>query len=141
MRVLDTNLILAVRCSNCGKIKFHNISTFKLPVNIKLNLYCDCGYNEMNVTLKDNKTILADVPCLACDINHTYSYSLKDILRRKVTVICCSETELELCFMGAERDVKNIVSKYQEDISLLLGELGLFQDEGADIKKNTIYRK
>lgn len=138
MKVLDTNLVLAVRCSNCGRIKFHNISTFKLPLNTKLDLHCGCGYNEIAITLKDNKIILADIPCLACDINHTYIYNLKDILKRKVTIISCNETGLELCFMGMEKDVKDVVSKYQEDINLLLGELGLLQGTGEDIRKGII---
>lgn len=140
MKLLDTNLILAIRCPGCGKIKFHNISTFRLPPDVKVDLYCDCGNMEMSMTLKDNRMMLLDMPCIACDIDHTYRYSLKDILRRKVTIICCKDTGLELCFMGAEKDVKDIVLRYQEDINTLLGELGQMLDVGEDVLNSLMHR-
>lgn len=139
MNLFDTNLVLAVRCSNCGKISFHDISMFRLPLNHKTCLYCDCGSIEAAVSLKDNRTMMVDMPCLACDIKHTYIYSINDVLKRKVTVICCNETGLELCFMGRERDVRNVVSRYQEDLDLLLGELGFVADD--DIFKGRTNRK
>lgn len=124
MNFYDTNLVLAVRCANCGKIKFHNLSIFKLAQEGKINLKCDCGNNELGIKLNKNKKLLIDVPCLACDIIHTYIYELKDILKRRVSVICCNETDFELCFIGREKDVKDIVFRYQEDLNILLGELG-----------------
>lgn len=133
MELFDTNLILAVRCPECGKIKFHNISTFKLHSNTKTEFFCDCGSIEMTLSLKDNKAILVDIPCIACDISHTYMYNLKDILRRRVTVVCCRDTGLELCFIGSEKDVRDVVLKYQEDINILLGELGQMLDVEEDV--------
>lgn len=133
MKLLDTNLIIAVRCPNCGKIKFHSISVFKLPPNTRLGLFCDCGIAEMTLKLNDNKTVLMDIPCIACDINHTYTYGLKEILRRKVIILCCIDTGLELMFMGSEKDVKNVVAKYKEDINTLLGELGEMLDIEDDV--------
>lgn len=124
MNVYDTNLVLAIRCSNCGKIKFHSISVFRFPLNEEIKLYCDCGNDEICIKLKDNKKLVIDIPCLACDVSHTYIYDLRDILRRRVSIICCSDTGFELCFMGRDSDVRNIVSRYQEDLNLLLGELG-----------------
>lgn len=129
--VLDTNLTFAVRCNNCGKIGFHSISAFELPLNTNMDFYCECGSVEMTVTLSGNRGIAVKIPCLACDINHTYKYSFKNILGKRLTVVCCTETGLELCFLGNQKDVKDIVSKYQEDLHQLLGELGLF--EGLDI--------
>lgn len=128
MGVLDTNFVFAVRCANCGRIKFHSISTFDFVVNNKLKLYCDCGEAELTVSLKDNRTIFIEIPCLACDSVHTYRYNLKDLLRRRVTVICCSETDFELCFLGKNQDVKDIVYKYQEDLHELMDKLGLMCD-------------
>lgn len=128
MKVLDTNLLFAVRCANCGRIKFHSISTFDFMVSNKIELHCDCGCTELTVCLKDNRTIFVEIPCIACDSVHTYRYNLKDILRRRVTVICCSETDFELCFLGKDKDIKDIVYKYQEDINELMNELGLMKD-------------
>jgi len=125
MNVMDTNLMLAIRCANCGKISFHNISMFKLPANNELNFCCDCGKEEITITLKNNKFIILDVPCLACDINHSYKYKLRDVFKRRLTVVCCNETGLELCFLGKRDDVIDTVSKYQENLNTLLGELGL----------------
>jgi hypothetical protein len=79
------------------------------------------------MTLKDNKSMVLNIPCVACDIVHTYRYSLKDILGRDVTIVCCDDTEFELCFLGKFEDTRNIVYKCQEGINQLLGELGLSQ--------------
>lgn len=133
MNLLDTNLTMAVRCGNCGRIKFHRVSMFQLPKNCNSDFYCECGSQEMTVCLRDRNSIIMKIPCLACDISHTYKYSLKGIMRKRLTIICCSETGLEICFLGRDNDVKDIVSKYQEDLNLLLGELGLLQDPVNDI--------
>jgi hypothetical protein len=133
LRLLDTNLIVAIRCPDCGKIKFHSISMFKLPSNARVDLFCDCGSTEMTIIIKDNKAVLVDIPCIACEINHTYTYSLKDILRRKVIIVCCTDTGLELCFMGSEKDVRDVVVRYQEDINTLLGELGEMLEVGDEV--------
>ena len=138
MKILDTNLTFAIRCANCGKIKFHNISTFQFLVNNKIDFYCDCNSLEMSIAMKDNKSILIDLPCLACDINHAYKYRLMDIFRKRVTIICCSATGFELCFLGHERDIKDIVYKYQENVNELLGELGLFSGIEDDLIKRII---
>jgi len=132
--VLDTCLTFAVRCNNCGKIGFHSISAFELPLNTGMDFCCECGNVEMTVTLNDKKGIVVKIPCLACDIDHTYRYSLKNILSKRLTVVCCTETGLELCFLGNRKDVKDMVSKYQEDLKLLLGELGLFESLDKDNK-------
>jgi hypothetical protein len=128
MKILDTNLTFAVRCANCGRIKFHNISMFELLAGSSQELNCDCGSVELTAAFKDNKTIVVDIPCVACDTVHTYRYNMKDILRRKVTVICCIETGFELCFLGVAGDVKDMVYKYQKDLDQLMGELGLAHD-------------
>lgn len=140
MDTLDTNILIAIKCPNCGRMNFHNISLFKLFHSLKSDLCCSCGKREASVSLKDNKTMIIDISCLVCGVNHTYIYSLKDLLKRKVTVICCDDTGFELCFMGREKDVRNLVSKYQENLYLLLGELG-FITEGDDFIKGKTNRK
>lgn len=127
MPLLDTNLLFAVRCANCGKITLHNVSIFKLLQQEKTELCCECSFTEASVTLKNNRCIHLDIPCLACEVKHTYKYSINNLLKRKVTVICCSDTELELCFLGKTEDVKYTVYKYQQGINELLNELGLYQ--------------
>lgn len=133
MGLLDTNLILAVRCPECGKINFHNVSTFKLLSDACLELNCECGCVEVTIALKDNKLVFIELPCISCDANHTYIYNLKNLLRRKVTIICCTDSGLELCFMGSEKDVRNVVQRYQEDIDALLGELSQMLDVEEDV--------
>lgn len=125
MKVFDTNLTFAVRCGDCGRIKFHRISTFQILSSNESVFYCNCGSREMAVALKGRKTIIVDIPCLACDTDHTYKYNLKSIMKKKLTIICCDETGLELCFLGSNKDVQDMVFKYQEDLNMLMGELGM----------------
>ena len=125
MKVLDTNLVFAVRCRDCGKIIFHSLSIFQLHENSRMEFHCECGNLDMIVQIKNKRNILVEMPCLACDMYHNYKYSFKDIFRRRLTTICCPETGLELCFLGMEKDVRDIVDKYQEDINRLLVDLGL----------------
>jgi len=125
MNILDGNLSLAVRCPNCGEIGFHNINVFELPLNSNRDFLCQCKCKQLTLKLKNRKDLIVNIPCLACDMIHTYRYTLKDILKKRFTVICCNETGLELCFLGREKDVKDVVSRYQENLNLLLEELGL----------------
>lgn len=140
MIVLDTNLVFAVRCANCGRIKFHSISTFELLPDSRRDFCCECGKTELTASLTGHRTLTVQIPCIACDENHTYKYSINDILRKRISIICCSETGLELCFLGREKDVRETVIKYQEDLNMLLGELGLFQDAEDDVLKNIFKR-
>lgn len=131
MRVFDTNLMIAVRCADCGRIKFHSISVFDLLANKRMDFYCSCKAMELSVWLKDNKTIILRIPCVACDSVHTYRYSLKEVFKKSVTVVYCDSMDFELCFLGKSEDVEDIVYRYQEGINELLGELGLSNDDGS----------
>lgn len=131
MKVFDTNIMIAVRCAYCGRIKFHSISIFDLLANRRMDFYCSCKAVELSVWLKDNRTIILRIPCVACGSVHTYRYSLKEILKKNVTVVYCDSTDFELCFLGKSEDVKNMVRRYQDGISELLGELGLSNDDGS----------
>lgn len=125
MKLYDTNITFAVRCASCGRIKFYGISIFELLQNKSKDIICQCGSPEMTITIKNNKEIIVNIPCIACDTDHTYKYKLKKILKNKLTVVCCGETGLELCFFGNGKDVRDVVSKYEQDLCLLMDELGL----------------
>ena len=140
MEIIDTNLTLAVRCRECGRIKFHKISLFELSLNNPVEFNCTCGNVEALIHVKKNKNIMIDIPCIACDNTHTFKYSLQDVIKRKVSVICCAETGFELCFLGWEEEVKRVVLKYQQDLDLLLGELGINRDLEEDLLKSIIKR-
>ncbi|KPU44603.1 hypothetical protein OXPF_16860 [Oxobacter pfennigii] len=134
MKLIDSNITFAVRCSECGRITFHRVSVFQLSANNRMDFMCQCGSFDISITMKSNKAISAAVPCLACDVKHTYVYNMSDMLNKRLFVLCCTDTGLELCFAGRDKDVYDIVSKYQDDLKKLLGELGL-QYDAAGIKK------
>lgn len=123
--LVNTNIAFAVRCDVCGGLQLHNTSLFELYKDKKTELKCTCGQINAIIKAKDFKSFWIDVVCFACQERHIFKYTLKQLLKGNI-VTRCIETGMEICFIGNNEDIHELIEKNEKNPSELLSELGFY---------------
>lgn len=130
--LIDTSCKVAVKCSDCGKYNIIDINIFELKT--KTSCTCSCGHKILKMWV-DKDDIFFEINCIACEKKHRYKFKLKEILEKPLNIICCSETGMEIAFVGRENYVDDVVNRYMDDMYELLKELGAVEENSQKLVK------
>lgn len=122
--VVSTETLLAMRCPECGKLEFHNISRFGFRNAKNKEISCACGALKLTISTKNRKDYWLQIPCVVCEAKHLRSLPGKQLWSGEVVYLYCQETGLELGYIGPEDRVKELAPSFDEDIETLAGEPG-----------------
>ena len=123
--LFDTNLSAAVKCIHCGNLYVKDISLFDLFKNGEYQINCECGKPMFRIKSSDCKTFRIYIPCIACDKEHMFLITSRQVLSEKVKILDCPASTVELAFVGNKTLVREVASKYQKDLQELIEVLGI----------------
>jgi ribosomal protein S27E len=118
--LFDTNISAAVRCNHCGKLVIKDISLFNLSKDSLHEEYCECGKMLFRIKSSDTKSFRVYINCIACDKEHLYSFNSRQVLSKKVKILECPSSGLEIAFVGNRKLVREVAMKYQKDLQELI---------------------
>ncbi len=130
--ILDASGRIAVKCSQCGKYKIFDINLFE--VKDKEVFKCSCGKNILRIHINKGE-LLVDIPCIACEIQHSYRFKLKDLMSKPMDIAVCPVTGIEIAFLGRNKNVDDFVIRYMNDMNELLKLLGIGEERTRRIVK------
>ncbi|MBS4537085.1 hypothetical protein GOQ27_01345 [Clostridium sp. D2Q-11] len=122
--LVNTNLALAIRCNKCGKIHTNNITLFQLKNNSYININCNCGETKARIKTENYKEYCLEIPCFACEETHIFKYSLDQLLKGNLVIRCLDG--VEICFLGDETDVKELLKGQKDDFTRVIEELSFY---------------
>ncbi|KNF09749.1 hypothetical protein CLPU_2c02010 [Gottschalkia purinilytica] len=122
--VVDTNLAFAVTCSSCGRLNVQNLSFFDLYNNKRYMVNCSCGDTNAIIKARDTKSIWLEINCIDCQEVHIFKYSLRYIIKKGI-ISRCTDTGMEICFMGNSDIVNKNISNYENNTIDIINEIDL----------------
>ncbi len=117
--IIVTDTLIAMRCPECGKLDYYNLSRFEFSGQKRIELKCSCGYVKLILTTKDRKNYWLQVPCVVCESKHVRSLSARMLWSDEVNYLFCHETGLELGYVGPQDEVKALAVAQQETMEAL----------------------
>lgn len=122
---VKTEIVLAMRCPECGKMGYHNIRRFAIPRGESLKIQCVCGAEIFNINTQDRSQYRMKLACVYCGGCHNQALSGKKIWSADETIdFYCAETGLELGCIGPEDMVKKIIKGRERELESLVDEFG-----------------
>jgi hypothetical protein len=122
--LITTTTAVALRCPECGKIKYHSLSLFTFSAKKTLRLNCTCGTSLLVISTRDRKVFYFQVECLMCEGKHMREFLLKEIWSGKVLNLMCDETDLEIGFIGPKDQVKKCIASQERSLQEMAEDLG-----------------
>ncbi len=122
--IIQTTNAVALRCPDCGKIKYHMLSFFDFSGKKPVRFSCDCGAQLLSITTKDRRLYFLQLDCLMCEMKHLYYYPFKDLWSSEVLPLYCDETGLEVGFIGPRSQVKKCIAKQDRSLREMAEDLG-----------------
>lgn len=119
-----TTTAIALRCPGCGRIKYHSLSLFSFSANKSIQFACDCGQTVLSISTRDRRVFSFQVECLMCEGRHFYQFFLKDIWSQRVLSLVCSETGLEVGFIGPREEVRRCIASQERSLREMAEDLG-----------------
>lgn len=126
--VVRTDTCLLLSCSFCSREEFSPLSRFAVSPERPLHIFCSCGEEKARISTRDRVTYTVEVHCPYCDYPHLFRLKGKRIWNGlEVTRLFCSQTGLEIGYIGPYEKVRHISRTMREELEALIEELG-----GAD---------
>jgi hypothetical protein len=122
--LITTTTALALRCPECGKIKWHSLSLFSFSAQKTLRFNCSCGAPLLLISTKDRRLFYFQVECAMCEGRHLMEFFLKEIWSGKVLDLVCRETDLEIGFVGPRDQVKKCIAHQERSLQEMAEDLG-----------------
>jgi len=122
--IIATNTVVAMRCPMCGKYGTHSLSLFAFSGKQTVQIACSCGANKISIGTKNRKSFWLQVPCVLCETKHLLNYPFKQLWSSEVLTLRCTDTELDLGYIGPEDQVLPLISGMEEDLDTMMDELG-----------------
>ncbi len=122
---INTEIILAMRCPECGKLEYQKVCRFAIAKGDSLDVKCSCGADIFTVSTQDKSQYRMRFACAYCGGYHHHNLSGKRIWSPAGTVdFYCSETGLELGCFGMEDAVKQVIRGRERELETLVDEFG-----------------
>ena len=117
---------IAYRCPYCGDTVTSMVGIFALSGDM-IKLRCGCGESEMQLSYTSDRKIRLNVPCIACPRPHNYVIGQNTFFSKDKGAfrLPCSYTGIDICFIGAPRDVTKAVEQSNDELMKMLEEAGL----------------
>lgn len=114
---------IAYRCPRCASAATGFVGEFSLSADM-LKLKCACKESEMSITRTSDKKIRLSVPCIFCNKNHGYVVSSQIFYGKDLFLLNCPYTNMDICFIGKEKEISEAIERNTKDLNLLFSELG-----------------
>lgn len=121
--LISTNAVMAMRCPVCGKMEFHDFSRFNINKSRPAYINCSCGAVKLIINTKNRALYRFQVPCLVCETRHIMEFAGKSVWSGNVTRLSCSDTDLELGYVGPEQKVRQIISSQEQEMEALADDI------------------
>lgn len=122
--LIATSTVIALRCSACGKLEEHALSYFDFAGKKTNQVKCSsCETLKLNIGTKDRKRFWLQIPCVLCDAKHMYYFKKHELWNEGAIQIFCSESRVDIGFVGAAKEVSKMVASYEQDLIDLLEEM------------------
>lgn len=116
---------IAYRCPSCGTAVRGLLGSFAARADL-LKLKCPSGDGELSLALSpDRERVRVSVPCLFCGQSHQYTVSRSIILGSEPFLLNCPYTNMDICFLGSEKEVDAALDRAEGELGGLLAEMGL----------------
>jgi hypothetical protein len=123
--IITTGNVIAIRCPDCGTLEFHLLHLFAFGRQKKqVKIDCSCGARLAAVGTKDFQTFWFQVNCLMCEVIHLTYLSRKRIFAKKVEVITCEDTGVEVGYIGPKETVKKHIQEQDRSLREMVDEMG-----------------
>ncbi len=120
--IVSTNVVLAIRCPECGKMEFHDFNRFMFSRRKTVHINCSCGATKLTVSTKNYRSYRLQFPCVVCDIKHMREISGKLLWSGEVVCLSCRDTDLQLGHIGPEWKLKEIALDYEHELEEIIDE-------------------
>lgn len=134
--LIATNAVMAMRCPVCGKIEFHDFSRFAVSKSRPVNINCSCGAVKLIINTKKHSFYRFQIPCLVCETKHFMEVTGRSLWSGDVTKLSCSDTDLELGYVGPESKIRQIINTREQELEDLVGDVN---DEGYFHSSDIMY--
>lgn len=121
--LINTNSIMTMRCPICGIIKYHDLSRFAISKGNPIHINCSCGAAALIISTKNHALYRLQVPCLICDCKHQMEFTGKFLWSGEIIRLSCSDTGLELGYIGPEPAVKQIIYNQELELDALADDM------------------
>lgn len=122
--LIDTSVTIAYKCPSCGSFKFFSISVFQIFQQKNQSLKCDCGGSTIEIIRKKRYGFAFLVPCIGCEGKHLAVLSKSGFVFSKINTYRCTNTGIELCFIGKDYIVRENIDKLEKEFDKLIDMLG-----------------
>ncbi len=122
--LITTTTAVALRCPECGKIKYHSLPLFSFSAQKTLRLTCACGAPLLLISTRDRKVFYFQVECLMCEGKHLQEFFLREIWSGRVLSLVCDETDLEIGFIGPRNQIKKCIADQERSLQEMAEDLG-----------------
>lgn len=110
---------IAFRCPDCGVAIIQEINLFTLSSGEVLRR-CSCGESVLSIKYNKNReTVQLNVPCIACPNPHPYQVSAKTFFGDDMFVLQCTDSGLDIFFVGDKDEIVKAVEKNTEELQKL----------------------
>lgn len=96
-----SEIVLAMRCPECGQVDFHSLCRFAVGKNIVFELFCSCGTLKFDLYTKDFSQYSITVSCAFCGDSHSYMYSGKNLWSGNLVALTCPHAGLDMAYLGS----------------------------------------
>ena len=131
---------IAYKCPVCGSFEFSTFLIFDFLKDSSYTIKCSCKKAFVKIITKAYKRCEIKVPCFACNDIHAFELDFKSLLYRKnIFNFKCPRTNMDLCFIGEDNEVRESVDKYEMQMERLMHDLG-YEDDfvNSTVMLNTV---
>lgn len=116
----------ALRCPDCGKVSYHDLSLFDFSGTNSVRLECDCGTVVISLGTKDKKHYWLQVECSLCGDKHLYYHHWKELWDEsdRVLPLVCDEASLDVAYIGPEGEVEEAMENSDGSLAEMAESLG-----------------
>lgn len=123
--LINRKTTVAVRCPWCGNIHINKVSPFSISGNEGATAKCPCGRDLFTLKRRRSGGYQLNISCIACDCEHIYRLENRKLWKSDLFILNCHYTDMEVCFLGKETDVKEAVDSYEKEMEEIIKELGI----------------
>jgi len=103
-----TRTTLALRCIECGKLGFHDISAFQLGRKGRIEFRCSCGALVLRAQMNGWRTVRLGIPCPLCETPHLVELRGRELWSAESERLLCPRTGFEIGYAGSAEQVRKL---------------------------------
>ncbi|MGI6704674.1 MAG: hypothetical protein ACOX42_11845 [Clostridia bacterium] len=123
--LINRKATMAVRCPWCGNIRINKVDPFSISGGDGITAKCMCGQDLFTLKKRQAGGYQLNISCIACDYEHIYRLGYRELWKSDLFILNCHYTNMEVCFLGSETNVKQAVDRYEREMEEIIKELGI----------------